>query len=152
MLTTEDKKWLIETIDNRMDVKFAEQEAQLSITINARFASMMDHMDRRFNEIREELKNDFGAMVKRNDERFEAIVKEIRNNTEFVMQQAAENTRYINVLMETDVLPRVAAITETVPAYHETYSKLEERIDMLDHRCNDTDQKLAGIKAEIRKK
>ena len=152
MLTTEDKKWLVETIDNRIDAKFAEQEAQLFITINARFASMMDHMDRRFNEIREELKNDFGAMVKRNDERFEAIVKEIRNNTEFVMQQAAENTRYINVLMETDVLPRVAAISETIPAYHETYSKLAERIDMLDHRCNDTDQKLAGIKAEIRKK
>ena len=178
MLTTEDKKWLIETIDNRMDVKFAEQNEridakfaeqdkridekfdqrfaeqneQISTIIDARFSSMMDHMDRRFNEIRAELRSDFGAMMKRNDERFDAMMNELRRNTEFIKEQAAENTRYINVLMETDVLPRVAAISETIPAYHETYSKLAERVDILEYRCDDTDQKLAGIKAEIRKK
>lgn len=50
MLDSNDKKWIRETIDERLDERFADAEKRLNKVMDERFADAIETFDRRINE------------------------------------------------------------------------------------------------------
>ena len=63
MLDKNDKKWICDTIDEKLDVRFAEQNKRLNEVMDARFADMIETLDKRFDERFDRAEHSFRLII-----------------------------------------------------------------------------------------
>ena len=126
MLDNNDKKWLVETINNVMDVRFVEQDKRLNENMDKRFAEQ----DKRLNE---NMDKRFAEQEKRLDEtmdiRFADIIKSVDKRIE---EQFDRFEKGFMLMFENEIKPILAIHREVLPGAYKTYAQMEERMDKME--------------------
>ncbi len=141
MLDSNDKKWIRETIDERLDDRFTDAEKRLNKVMDERFTDAEKRlnkvMDERFtdaenrlNKVMDERFTDAeNRLNKVMDERFADAIETFdrRINERF----DAFETRFM-LLMENEVAPLLKIHSEVIPDTYKSYRNLEERVETLE--------------------
>ena len=126
MLDSNDKKWIRETIDERLDDRFTDAEKRLNKVMDERFTDA----EKRLNKVMDERFTDAeNRLNKVMDERFADAIETFdrRINERF----DAFETRFM-LLMENEVAPLLKIHSEVIPDTYKSYRNLEERVETLE--------------------
>ena len=107
MLDSKDKKWIVETIDDKLDTRFEEQEKR----IDARFREQNEKLNRVMDE---RFADAIRSFEQRIDERFDAF-----------------EARFM-LMMENEIAPMLRIHAEVIPDTYKSYRLLEDRGELLE--------------------
>ena len=111
MLDSNDKIWIRETIDERLDDRFTDAEKRLNKVMDERFADA----EKRLNKVMDERFADaIETFDRRINERFDAF-----------------ETRFM-LLLENEITPLLRTHAEVIPDTYKSYRNLEERVEVLE--------------------
>ena len=126
MLDANDKKWIRETIDERLDERFTDAEKRMNKVMDERFADAEERMnkvmDERFADAEKKLNKVMGERFADAIETFDQRINERFDTFE---------TRFM-LLMENEITPLLRTHAEVIPDTYKSYRNLEERVETLE--------------------